>query len=84
MSACREKHAEFTSALSETEAQHAAGVKEHEAISKELERANKDFKEFERKDIKAREDLKHAKVRRGCRGCRHSVLCFPLHLQARI
>ena len=33
------------------------------AVAKELERANEEFKEFERKDIKYREDLKHLKAK---------------------
>ena len=32
-------------------------------MAKELERANEEFKEFERKDIKYREDLKHLKAK---------------------
>ena len=59
----REKHSEYTTALSETETRHGAAVKEHAAISSELEAARSEFKEFERKDIKAREDLKHAKAK---------------------
>lgn len=35
----------------------------HGAVAKELERANEEFKEFERKDIKYREDLKHLKAK---------------------
>ena len=59
----REKHKEFTAAVTDTEARHSAGVKEHDSIARELERAQRDFKEFERKDIKAREDLKHARAK---------------------
>ena len=33
--------------------------KEHKAIQKELEAANERFKEYERKDVKLREDIKH-------------------------
>lgn len=36
---------------------------DHGAVAKELERANEEFKEFERKDIKYREDLKHLKAK---------------------
>lgn len=36
---------------------------DHGSVSKELERANEEFKEFERKDIKYREDLKHVKAK---------------------
>ena len=33
--------------------------KEHKAIQKELDAANERFKEYERKDVKLREDVKH-------------------------
>lgn len=33
--------------------------KEHRAIQKQLEAANERFKEYERKDVKLREDIKH-------------------------
>ena len=33
--------------------------KEHKAIQKELDVANERFKEYERKDVKLREDIKH-------------------------
>ena len=36
---------------------------DHGSVAKELERANEEFKEFERKDIKYREDVKHLKVK---------------------
>lgn len=36
---------------------------DHGRVAKELERANEEFKEFERKDIKYREDLKHVKAK---------------------
>lgn len=36
---------------------------DHGGVAKELERANEEFKEFERKDIKYREDLKHLKAK---------------------
>ena len=36
---------------------------DHGSVAKELERANEEFKEFERKDIKYREDLKHVKAK---------------------
>lgn len=36
---------------------------DHGSVAKELERANEEFKEFERKDIKYREDLKHIKAK---------------------
>lgn len=36
---------------------------DHGGVAKELERANEEFKEFERKDIKYREDLKHVKAK---------------------
>lgn len=36
---------------------------DHGSVAKELERANQEFKEFERKDIKYREDLKHLKAK---------------------
>ena len=59
----RAKHSEYTTTLAETEARHAAAAKEHGVIAGELEVAREEFKEFERKDIKAREDLKHAKAK---------------------
>ena len=36
---------------------------DHGSVAKELERANEEFKEFERKDIKYREDVKHLKAK---------------------
>lgn len=36
---------------------------DHGSVAKELERANEEFKEFERKDIEYREDLKHVKAK---------------------
>ncbi len=36
---------------------------DHGGVAKELDRANEEFKEFERKDIKYREDLKHLKAK---------------------
>lgn len=36
---------------------------DHDSVAKELERANEEFKEFERKDIKYREDVKHLKAK---------------------
>ena len=33
--------------------------KEHKAIQRELDAANERFKEYERKDVKLREDIKH-------------------------
>lgn len=33
--------------------------KEHKAIQKELDAANERFKEYERKDVKLHEDIKH-------------------------
>ena len=36
---------------------------DHGAVAKELDRANEEVKEFERKDIKYREDLKHLKAK---------------------
>ena len=36
---------------------------DHGSVAKELEKADKEFKEFERKDIKYREDLKHTKTK---------------------
>jgi predicted nucleic acid-binding Zn-ribbon protein len=49
--------------LEATEKKYSTCLKEHNAIAAELERSNKEFKEFERKDIKYREDLKHAKTK---------------------
>lgn len=57
------KCAEFTAALEVHEGRYNAVVSEHSAIQKELEAATSDFKEFERKDIKYREDLKHMKAK---------------------
>jgi structural maintenance of chromosome 4 len=37
--------------------------KEHKAIQKELDTANERFKEYERKDVKLREDIKHLTAR---------------------
>lgn len=56
-----EKHAEHTASLASTEAAHRAAAAEHETLSGVLEAATKDFREYERKDIKMREDIKHAK-----------------------
>eukprot|EP00976_Prorocentrum_cordatum_P115923 1196083-Prorocentrum_minimum.AAC.8 len=57
----KEKFAEYNKGLEEKEALFSACSKEHNAIQKELERTDAEFKEFERKDIKYREDLKHSK-----------------------
>jgi structural maintenance of chromosome 4 len=49
--------------LEATESRYSTCLKEHNTITAELEKSNKEFKEFERKDIKYREDLKHAKTK---------------------
>ena len=41
-----------------------AEAKQHAAVQRELDAANERFKEFERRDVKLREDLKHLKARR--------------------
>ena len=37
---------------------------QHAAVQRELDAANERFKEFERRDVKLREDLKHLKAKR--------------------
>ena len=41
-----------------------AEAKQHAAVQRELDAATERFKEFERRDVKLREDLKHLKARR--------------------
>lgn len=55
------KCAEYTADLEVHEAKYNSVSKEYAGIQKELETASSDFKEFERKDIKYREDIKHIK-----------------------
>lgn len=57
----REKFADFNRRLEEMEGKYGACSKEHAVVQAELERASSEFKEFERKDIKYREDVKHSK-----------------------
>jgi structural maintenance of chromosome 4 len=55
------KCAEFNAALEVHERRYNTVAAEHASIQRELEAATGEFKEFERKDIKYREDLKHLK-----------------------
>ena len=57
------KFAEYATQLEATESSYSTCLREHTGIAAELERSNKQFKEFERKDIEYREDLKHAKTK---------------------
>ncbi len=52
----------FLSCLSILRSFEAESV-EHTRIQTELERAHEEFKSFERKDIKLREDIKHLKTK---------------------
>ena len=55
------KCAEYTTGLDVQELKYNGAVADHAAIQKELDTATSEFKEFERKDIKYREDIKHMK-----------------------
>ena len=57
------KCAEYNAGLEVFETKYNTVVGEHGAIQKELEAASSEFKEFERKDIKYREDIKHMKTK---------------------
>jgi structural maintenance of chromosome 4 len=59
----REKFKEYNDILRQHEDQYNAALAEHAAIQKDLESVQEEFKEFERKDIKHREDLKHLKAK---------------------
>ncbi|PSC72157.1 structural maintenance of chromosomes 4 [Micractinium conductrix] len=59
----RQKFAQYDEVLKEHEARYNAVNVEYQGIAGELEKATGDFKEFERKDIKYREDLKHLKAK---------------------
>jgi len=57
----RTKHATHQQTLGSSESAHAEAAAAHEALRREVESVSGVFKEFERKDVKAREDLKYAK-----------------------
>ena len=59
----KSKCAEYTAGLEVHENKYNAVATEHASIQKELETSTGDFKEFERKDIKYREDIKHMKAK---------------------
>jgi structural maintenance of chromosome 4 len=57
----KEKYVEYNKGLEEKETLYTTCTQEHGAIQAELTRTDQEFKEFERKDIKYREDLKFSK-----------------------
>nr|GLL26602.1 structural maintenance of chromosomes protein 4 [Ipomoea trifida] len=57
----REKIRENSKTLKELEALHIKYMKKHEELGNTLGRCKDEFKEFERQDVKYREDLKHLK-----------------------
>lgn len=59
----KEKCKDFAVAMEQEEARYNTAVEEHQKIEQELESATGEFKEFERKDIKYREDMKHLKAK---------------------
>ncbi|KAI3438320.1 hypothetical protein D9Q98_000754 [Chlorella vulgaris] len=59
----RQKFQQYDVVLKEHEQKFTAVNGEHSAIAAELEKAHANFREFERKDIKYREDLKHLKAK---------------------
>lgn len=59
----KDKRKECAAALAEHETRYNAASKEYSSIQRELENASDEFKEFERKDIKFREDIKHIKAK---------------------
>ncbi|RMZ56099.1 hypothetical protein APUTEX25_004523 [Auxenochlorella protothecoides] len=59
----REKLGQYSAVLEEHEARYDAACKEHAGMAAALERANEEFKEYERKDIAYREELKHLKAK---------------------
>ncbi len=59
----RAKYKEESKELDALEKQHTKKAEEVEKIQKELDQSQADFQEFERKDIKYREDLKFMKTK---------------------
>ncbi|KAL4568471.1 hypothetical protein LXL04_024084 [Taraxacum kok-saghyz] len=59
----REKIQGSKNALKELETLHNNYMKRQEELDTELKRCKDDFKEFERQDVKHREDLKHVKTK---------------------
>eukprot|EP00889_Picochlorum_renovo_P003369 jgi/Picre1/30399/NNA_005763.t1 len=59
----REKCQSFAESLAQYEAEYNAKNEEFSALQKDLEEAKAEFKEFERKDITYREDIKHLKTK---------------------
>ncbi|EXB31972.1 Structural maintenance of chromosomes protein 4 [Morus notabilis] len=57
----REKIQENNSALKELESVHDKYMKRQEELDNELKKCKEEFKQFEREDVKYREDLKHMK-----------------------
>ncbi|PON67311.1 Structural maintenance of chromosomes protein [Trema orientale] len=57
----REKIREHNNALKELESEHNKKMKRQEDLDNELKRCKEEFKDFEREDVKYREDLKHMK-----------------------
>uniref|UniRef100_A0A0A0KUL0 Uncharacterized protein n=1 Tax=Cucumis sativus TaxID=3659 RepID=A0A0A0KUL0_CUCSA len=57
----REKIRETSKELKELEAVHEKNMKRKEELDNDLRRSKEKFKDFERQDIKYREDLKHIK-----------------------
>ncbi|KAL0377549.1 UNVERIFIED_CONTAM: Structural maintenance of chromosomes protein 4 [Sesamum radiatum] len=57
----REKIQENTKTLKELEALHVKYMKRQEELDSDLRRCKDEFKEFERQDLKHREDFKHLK-----------------------
>lgn len=59
----REKIQESKNALKELETLHNKYMKRQEELDNDLKRCKDEFKEFERQDVKHREDLKHVKTK---------------------
>lgn len=57
----REKFKQYNDCLKEHEEKYNAIAAQHGSIQKELDNAQEEFKNFEKKDIKYREDIKHLK-----------------------
>ena len=59
----KEKQAESDAALKTIKKEYETGVKELDTVQAEMEKTGNEFKDFERRDVKFREDLKHLKAK---------------------
>ena len=59
----KERQAESDAALGAIKKEYEAGVRELDAVQSEMDETGREFKDFERRDVKFREDLKHLKAK---------------------